>query len=96
MVSATITVRQLHHKRDLHRSPGLSDTDKPTHASVDDHVIPYPEDHERDPTDVGHSTTGGKVGPHTKRTLATFSMVSGSSRLLLGDGFLTHTLTPFC
>ncbi|KDN44545.1 NAD(P)-binding protein [Tilletiaria anomala UBC 951] len=52
------------------------DAEKPTHASTDEHIVPYPDLHERDPDDIGHSTTGGKVGPHTKRTLASFSMDS--------------------
>ncbi|KAK0525376.1 hypothetical protein OC842_005520 [Tilletia horrida] len=72
--------------RSLKTSAWASEVEKPTHASTDDHVIPYPEDHERDPTDVGHSTTGGKVGPHSKRTLASLSMdgkvcvVTGAAR----------------
>ncbi len=72
--------------RTIHSGRPVYETDKPTHASVEEHIIPYPEDHERDPSDVGHSTTGGKVGPHTKRTLATFSMdqkvcvVTGAAR----------------
>lgn len=40
----------------------------------------------QDPQDVGHDLTGGKVGPHSKRTLAAFSMenkvcvVTGAAR----------------
>lgn len=74
------------HTRTLRTTSWANEVEKPTHASTHDHVIPYPEDHERDPTDVGHSTTGGKVGPHSKRTLASLSMdgkvcvVTGAAR----------------
>ncbi|PWZ02943.1 NAD(P)-binding protein [Testicularia cyperi] len=41
----------------------------------DDVVVPYPKDSSRHPRDdVGHNTTGGRVGRHTQRTLASFSM----------------------
>ncbi|EPQ31965.1 uncharacterized protein PFL1_00164 [Pseudozyma flocculosa PF-1] len=62
--------------------------DKPPFArTVDEVTIPYPDDSTRHPSkDVGHSTTGGKVGRHTQRTLASFSMegkvcvVTGAAR----------------
>ncbi|GAA94949.1 uncharacterized protein L969DRAFT_52995 [Mixia osmundae IAM 14324] len=49
-------------------------TDNPSHASMIDHVTDYPHIHERDPDDHGHNTTGGGVGRHTSRTLASLSM----------------------
>lgn len=60
----------------------------PPFASTDDDVVvPYPEDSSRHPRDdVGHNTTGGRVGRHTQRTLASFSMegkvcvVTGAAR----------------
>ncbi|KAI3479772.1 hypothetical protein L1887_58167 [Cichorium endivia] len=59
----------------------------PFASTKDDVVVPYPEDSSRHPADdVGHNTTGGRVGRHTQRTLASFSMegkvcvVTGAAR----------------
>lgn len=59
----------------------------PFASTKDDVVVPYPEDSSRHPRDdVGHNTTGGRVGRHTQRTLASFSMenkvciVTGAAR----------------
>ena len=60
---------------------------QPFASTKDDVVVPYPEDSSRHPRDdVGHNTTGGRVGRHTQRTLASFSMegkvcvVTGAAR----------------
>lgn len=79
--------------RQISSKPPNFDVKNPSHASTNpDHVIPYPKD-ESDgrniKNDVGHNTTGGKVGRHTQRTLASFSMVSnknGEIRRAHGSG----------
>lgn len=69
------SIRQISSKQPLQ-----NDVKNPSHASTNpEHIIPYPEDDSKGrdiKNDVGHDTTGGKVGRHTKRTLSTFSMVS--------------------
>lgn len=59
----------------------------PFARTLDEVIVPYPEDSSRHPRDdVGHNTTGGRVGRHTQRTLASFSMegkvcvVTGAAR----------------
>ena len=59
----------------------------PVATTQDDVIVPYPEDSSRHPRDdVGHNTTGGRVGRHTRRTLANFSLegkvcvVTGAAR----------------
>lgn len=59
----------------------------PFARTQDEVIVPYPEDSSRHPRDdVGHNTTGGRVGRHTQRTLASFSMegkvcvVTGAAR----------------
>ena len=60
-----------------------NDRKKPLASTKDGIEIPYPE---QNLEGVGHSTTGGRVGPHTQRTLASFSMegkvcvVTGAAR----------------
>ncbi|KAK4050326.1 hypothetical protein OIO90_005119 [Microbotryomycetes sp. JL221] len=62
---------------------------EPSHAAIDETIVhEYPDEKEFDETDLGHSTDGPDVpvGPHTQRTLASFSMqgkvcvVTGAAR----------------
>ncbi|GAA5874589.1 hypothetical protein JCM8547_002197 [Rhodosporidiobolus lusitaniae] len=71
-------------------TPAVEDEAKePAHAAVkEDIVIPYPDESEFKPGDIGHSMEGPDVdvGRHTRRTLASFSMtdkvvvVTGAAR----------------
>ncbi|GJN92938.1 hypothetical protein Rhopal_005982-T1 [Rhodotorula paludigena] len=64
-------------RRGVVSTPVVFDPQEPSHAAVrEDITIPYPDEKDFHPGDLGHSMEGPDVdvGRHTRRTLASFSM----------------------
>jgi len=72
--------------RNISSSAAQAEESNPSHASISDIKQEFPDLHDRPKGDYGHSTTGGGVGKHTKRTLGSLSMdgkvcvVTGAAR----------------
>ncbi|KAK4330033.1 hypothetical protein RTBOTA2_005376 [Rhodotorula toruloides] len=71
-------------RRNVSSSPAVLEGQEPIVAVKEDIKIPYPDEAEFPPGDLGHSMEGPDVdvGRHTRRTLASFSMTDKLGNLI--------------
>ncbi|GAA5938545.1 hypothetical protein JCM3775_002155 [Rhodotorula graminis] len=88
-VAPLATTEAVPRRRGVASTPPVLDPQEPSYANVrEDIVIPYPEESDFPPDDLGHNMEGPDVdvGRHNRRTLASFSMtgkvcvVTGAAR----------------